>query len=308
MKKKIRIGTRESDLSIAQTMLAVEGMKKHYPDLEYEIVLKSTLGDRLIDQPLVNFGGKGVFVSELEQGILQGEIDFAVHSAKDLPMDLAEGLEIVSVLPRGDVRDVLVSLSESPAWEEGEGEIRIGTSSLRRKIQMEELGKKLWPGRQVVCENLRGSVITRLNKLDQGQFDGIILAAAGLERLNIPEVRKGRYRCRYFTPEEMIPAGGQGILAIEGRPQDPCSQIARAACDEEAMRQMKSERLLLRLLSAGCHQPVGVYCQTNAAGGLFLCGIYEQDGIVRRAAVSSGEFDEPEQRLAALLRGNEVEG
>lgn len=308
MKRTIRIGTRESDLSIAQTMLVVEALKECHPDLECELVPRRTLGDKLLDQPLVDFGGKGVFITGFEQALLQGEIDLAVHSAKDLPTELAEGLEIVSVLPRGDVRDVLVSLEGRSCWDKDGGELRIGTSSLRRRLQIERLGAHLWPGRRVVCENLRGNVLTRLDKLEQGLYDGIILAAAGLDRLGIQEARRGRYRYHYFSPEEMIPAGGQGILAVEGRKGDPCSLLAEAVCDLKAMSQLESERMVLRLLSAGCHQPVGVYCQICEDGRRLLRGIYGQEGTVREAQAEGEVFPEPEGQLAAGLLGADLPG
>lgn len=286
MKKKIRIGTRKSDLSVAQTMLVVNAMKAAFPDTEFELVCRSTVGDKILDKPLLAFGGKGVFVSEFEEALLRGEIHFAVHSAKDLPMELAQGLEIVGVMPRGDVKDVLVTMNRKG---ERNGEvIRIGTSSLRRKIQIEALGEKLWPEQAVVCENLRGNVLTRLDKLEQGLYDGIILAAAGLERLDIGNQRPGRYQFHYLSPEEMIPAGGQGILAVEGRKGDAVNEIARAVSDPEAMEALWAERLVLKLLGSGCHEPVGAYCQREG-NRLHMTGIYERDGVRRREEI--WEFD-----------------
>ncbi len=293
MKKHIRIGTRKSDLSVAQTMIVVNAMKAVFPQTEVELVCRSTVGDRILDKPLVSFGGKAVFVAEFEEALLRGEIDFAVHSAKDLPLNLADELEIVGVLPRGDVRDVLIC--RNPDGWDGKPSIRIGTSSLRRKIQMEELAGRLWPEKTVVCENLRGNILTRLDKLEKGQYDGIILASAGLERLHILDDRK-RYRFLWFSPEEMIPAGGQGILAIEGRKEDPINQIAEAVGDPEAMEQLYAERLVLKRLEAGCHEPVGVYCRQER-GGLSISGIYERDGIRRKAQVwEPGTNQEDKQR------------
>ncbi|MDO5350453.1 MAG: hydroxymethylbilane synthase [Lachnospiraceae bacterium] len=286
MKKKIRIGTRKSDLSVAQTMLVVNAMKAAFPDTEFELVCRSTVGDKILDKPLLAFGGKGVFVSEFEEALLRGEIHFAVHSAKDLPMELDQGLEIVGVMPRGDVRDVLVIMNRK-GQRNGEV-IRIGTSSLRRKIQIEALGEKLWPEQAVVCENLRGNVLTRLDKLEQGLYDGIILAAAGLERLDIGNQRPGRYQFYYLSPEEMIPAGGQGILAVEGRKGDAVNEIARAVSDPEAMEALWAERLVLKLLGSGCHEPVGAYCQREG-NRLHMTGIYERNGVRRREEI--WEFD-----------------
>lgn len=289
MKKKIRIGTRESELSLAQTMLAVEAMKLAYPDASFELVPKKTLGDKILEKPLLAFGGKGVFVSEFEEGLLQGEIDFAVHSAKDLPMELARGLEIAGVLPRGDERDVLIMPAISQGSIEKKESLSIGTSSLRRGIQIKELGKKLWPKCSVNCQSLRGNVLTRLSKLEQGQFDGIILAAAGLNRLEIPQKTRGRYQYRYFTPEEMVPAGGQGIIAIEGRKGDSLSVIPKSISHMPTMQQFKAERLVLKLLNAGCHEPVGVYCQKKE-DGLSITGIYGT--FQNQACVKESELSE----------------
>lgn len=321
MKKKIRIGTRKSDLSVAQTMLVADAMKAAFPDIQIELVCRSTVGDKILDQPLLAFGGKGVFVSEFEEALLRGEIDFAVHSAKDLPVELAQGLEIVGVLPRGDVRDVLVTVNRSrqeemqPGRGEGSGRaadpIRIGTSSLRRKLQIEALGEALWPGRTVSCGNLRGNVLTRLDKLEQGLYDGIILAAAGLERLDIQKKRPGRYQLHYLSAEEMIPAGGQGILAVEGRSGDAVNQIAQAVSDPAAREQLQAERLVLKLLESGCHEPVGVYCRREQ-DGLHLAGIYEKDGVCRREAVweperegSTSDWQRAAVRLADRLLGRQ---
>ena len=142
MKQTVRIGTRKSELAVKQTCLAADRMKEETPGLEVELVLKQTTGDKILDKPLLEFGGKGVFVSEFEEALQKGEIDFAVHSAKDLPMELAEGLEIVGVPKRADVRDVVVTRMDGIVEEKaGRGEaIVVGTSSLRRKIQIEALG------------------------------------------------------------------------------------------------------------------------------------------------------------------------
>ncbi len=345
MKCEIRIGTRKSELSIAQTMLVADAIRAACPDIEPVLVGRSTMGDKILDKPLLAFGGKGVFVSEFEEALLQGEIDLAVHSAKDMPLELAEGLDILGVLPRGDVRDVLVTMADGPqaimADRSGPTEpVRIGTSSLRRSIQIQELGSRLWPGRTVICKDLRGNVLTRLEKLESGQYQGIILAAAGLDRLQISKLRKGRYRYRYFTPEEMIPAGGQGILAIEGKKGGPMEPVIARISDRIAMGELQAERQVLKRLGAGCHEPIGVYCRIDAGaddrpaklttsgngqradmqagcgcgdrGGsgqqLLLTGIYEKDGVRRRAAVcvdglwTEGRLEEADRLLAAADR------
>lgn len=284
MKQTVRIGTRKSELAVKQTCLAADRMKEETPGLEVELVLKQTTGDKILDKPLLEFGGKGVFVSEFEEALQKGEIDFAVHSAKDLPMELAEGLEIVGVPKRADVRDVVVTRMDGIVEEKaGKGEaIVVGTSSLRRKIQIEALGKKLW-GVPAVCENLRGNVQTRLNKLLEGQYDAIILAAAGLKRLGIlteadreteVQVPEKNLCFRYLDWDEMIPAGCQGILAVEGRKGDEINEAARRICDPDTLLSFQVERRILRLLNAGCHEPIGV-CSQIKDGKLTVRGIYQ---------------------------------
>lgn len=284
MKQTVRIGTRKSELAVKQTCLAADRMKEETPGLEVELVLKQTTGDKILDKPLLEFGGKGVFVSEFEEALQKGEIDFAVHSAKDLPMELAEGLEIVGVPKRADIRDVVVTRMDGIIEEKaGKGEaIVVGTSSLRRKIQIEALGKKLW-GVPAVCENLRGNVQTRLNKLLEGQYDAIILAAAGLKRLGIlteadreteVQVPEKNLCFRYLDWDEMIPAGCQGILAVEGRKGDEINEAARRICDPDTLLSFQVERRILRLLNAGCHEPIGV-CSQIKDGNLTVRGIYQ---------------------------------
>lgn len=292
-------------MSVAQTMLVIRAIQERFPGTEAEMVCRKTVGDKILDKPLQAFGGKGVFVSEFEEALLNGEIDFAVHSAKDLPLELADGLEIVGALPRGDVRDVLVTLNKSDGHiqenetgskavdaktngkkaEENETVI-IGTSSLRRKIQIEELAGNLWPGKSVVCEILRGNVLTRLKRLEQGDYDAVILAAAGLSRLGILEEKKDVYHFHYLSEEEMIPAAGQGILVAEGRKGEEKNRFVREISDPGAMQQLWMERRVISLLHAGCHEPVGVYGRIDSEKSeLCLTGIYEKDGKRRRVNV-----------------------
>ncbi len=253
--KTIRIGTRRSKLAVVQTNLVEQALLHTGMGIKTELVLKQTEGDRILDKPLLEFGGKGVFVTEFEQALLRGEIDLAVHSAKDMPMELEEGLGIVAVLKREDPRDVLVTLAGSDLSRIKE--VRIGTSSLRRKMQIQEIGKRLWPDQTVRCEDLRGNVQTRLGKLAEGRFDAIILAAAGLKRLGLWEDSRYQYHC--FDCETFIPAGGQGILAVEGRINSDLEPVLKRLDDEESRRCLFLERKILRLLDAGCHEPVGVY-------------------------------------------------
>lgn len=285
-------------------------MKQKFPQIEMEMICRKTVGDKILDKPLQAFGGKGVFVSEFEEALLAGDIDFAVHSAKDLPLELAEGLEIVGAFARGDVRDVLVTMK----GEDRRRVRKIGTSSLRRKVQLEDMVSEgrlesmasIWQmGEKIVVENLRGNVLSRLKRLEEGRYDGIVLAAAGLERLGLLEERDGNYEFHYFTAQEMIPAGGQGILVIEGRSGEEINRLAEAVSDPGTMHQFLTEREVLYRLNAGCHEPVGVYCEALKDGRRGrLSGIYEKDGIRRRAALTfimDGKDKEAAKRAAKDL-------
>lgn len=299
MNRIIRIGTRTSALALAQTELVAEALKKAQPGIEIELVTKVTEGDRILNKPLLEFGGKGVFVTEFEQALLKGEIDFAVHSAKDLPMDLEDGLGIVSVPPREDPRDVLITMAGTDLREKKE--IVIGTSSLRRKLLIEELGRKMWQGTVVRCENLRGNVQTRLGKLETEGYDAIILAAAGLKRLGIENDEK--YDYHYFECEEFIPAGGQGIMAVEGRGDDRICELGVRIQDEETKLCLVLERRILRLLEAGCHEPIGVYSRLNE-GQLEVFGISRRGEETKRIHMrgSADEIGLLAERAAKGLR------
>ncbi len=269
MNNTIRIGTRTSRLAMRQTELVSQALRAAAPEVEIQVEARQTKGDKILGKPLQEFGGKGVFVSEFEQGILEGRLDLAVHSAKDLPMDLEPGLAIVGVPRREDPRDVLITAAGRKLPEHGK--IVVGTSSPRRALQIELLGKTLWPGAAVVCENLRGNVQTRLDKLERGLYDVIILAAAGLKRLNLES--DSRYQYRYLDCEECIPAGGQGIMAVEGVEGTPAAALCREISDQRTWRCLKLERRILKLLGAGCHEPIGVYAQ-------------EQDGVMQVTGIS----------------------
>ena len=309
---KIRIGTRGSELARKQTELVIDAISKAYPDCVCETVILRTEGDRILDKPLMEFGGKGVFVTEFEEALQEGKIDLAVHSAKDMPMELAKGLTICGVLPREDVRDVLVTRKDHPLqmehflqerkqeegtsdWMEKEREIgaqnaepvveckvtenqhsalemyRIGTSSLRRQCQIEQLYSN------VQCVSIRGNVPTRLCKLRDGEYDGVVLAAAGLRRLNLLQEEDLEYH--YFDVEDMLPAGGQGIIAIEGREQDEIAECMKKISDPDAWLQLKTEQEVLHLLNAGCHEAVGVVTNLTA-GKIELHIMKEMDGTL----------------------------
>lgn len=246
--KKIRIGTRGSQLALAQTELVREALTHIYPELECEIVVIRTTGDKILNKPLLEFGGKGVFIDEFEEALLRNEIDIAVHSAKDMPMCMRDGLDILGVLNREDPRDVLITMK---ATNRNDKEVRIGTSSLRRQIQIEELYDN------IMCSSLRGNVNTRLQKLSDGLYDGIILAAAGIKRLNLDNQEE--YNYRYFDIDEMVPAGGQAIIAIEGKKDSEFKTLLSKITDSSAKIELEVERNALKLFNAGCHEPIGIY-------------------------------------------------
>ena len=266
--ERLRIGTRGSRLALAQTELFINRVKEFYPDVVCEKVIIRTTGDKILDRPLVDFGGKAVFVSEFEQAISDGTLDCAVHSAKDLPTELAEGLTAACVLPREDARDVLLTRADS-----ADAPRVIGTGSMRRQVQVREW----YP--DAVCRSLRGNVPTRIEKLRAGEYDGIILAAAGLKRLGLD--RESDLSYRYFTEEEMVPAGGQGIIVIEGRNEDLV--FYEKMTDKEAAQALAIERFVLEELQADCHEAVGVYarpCIMPEGAGVRLSLMREVDGTV----------------------------
>ena len=248
MRSTIKIGTRGSKLAIKQTDIVMGLLMAVMPEVRFEIIPIQTLGDRILDRPLLSFGGKGAFVSEFEEALLGGKIDLAVHSAKDMPVRLPDELAIVGVPEREDPREVLITLKGQCISQNAV----IGTSSLRRKYQVQQLHK-------VICKDLRGNIETRLKKLEQGEYQGIILAAAGLKRLGLAHERQ--YDYHYFHTDTFVPAGGQGIIAVEGRKEEGLSTVVSRINDKAAALSLNIERKTLELLDAGCHEPIGVFSQ-----------------------------------------------
>lgn len=284
--ERIRIGTRASDLALWQTDAWIQKIHESYPQVVCEKVILRTTGDRILDRPLLSFGGKAVFVNEFEDAILDGRMDYAVHSAKDMPNAFADGLSIACVLPREDDRDVLVTRKGTDLA--GLSSPVVGTGSLRRRLQLEAL----YPN--ACCAPLRGNVPTRLEKLRKGEYDGIILAAAGLKRLGLLGCEDLGYR--FFSRDEMVPAGGQGIIAIEGR-TDADHAFLASVSDETAALALAVERYILGKLGAGCHEAVGVNARIAAAEGdaqdgerkIHIRLMRERNGSVFRTEGSAGE-------------------
>lgn len=280
----IRIATRQSPLALWQAEHVASRLQQAFPHLKTELVKMVTRGDKILDAPLAKVGGKGLFVKELEQGMLDGIADIAVHSMKDVPVEFPEGLHLAVILDREDPCDAFVSnryrsLQDLPA------NARIGTSSLRRQCQIMEK----FPQAEIL--SLRGNVNTRLAKLDNGEYDAIILAAAGLKRLGMAERITAT-----LTPAESLPAIGQGAIGIECRVND--SEVLKYLTvlhDHETSIRVKAERALNAALNGGCQVPIGGFAQIMA-DRLILNGLVgSPDGSLIYRAVHEGSVEHPEQ-------------
>ncbi len=259
--KTLRIATRKSPLALWQAEYVKAELLKHYPQLTIELVPLTSNGDKILDVPLAKVGGKGLFVKELEHALLANEADIAVHSMKDVPMDFPEGLGLAVICPREDARDAFVSnrfanLADLPLGS------RVGTSSLRRQCQLLEMRPDL------KINFLRGNVQTRLQKLDADEYDAIILAAAGLIRLDL------RARISSFlSVEESLPAGGQGAVGIECRENDDVTRKLLAPLHHATTsQQVVAERAMNKHLQGGCQVPIACYA-IHQGDGLWLRGL-----------------------------------
>ena len=294
MKKNIRIGTRKSRLALVQTEIVKDALLRAFPDVEIEIVKIDTKGDQMLDRSLTSFGGKGVFTVELEAELLSGAIDIAVHSAKDMPMAFPKGLGIGAVLARTDARDTFVTLDGKKLSELAPGSV-VGTSSLRRELQIKEINP------EVQVRMLRGNVQTRLRKLKEGQYDGIILAAAGIERLGYEKEEGFFYE--YLEPERFLPAAGQGILAVESRTDDAeMAEMLAAIHDDEAACLLAAEREFLKTIGGSCNAPAAAYCRREN-GRFVMDAMFVKDGVhMRRAHLETAE----ELPVAAARLGKDI--
>lgn len=269
----VRVGSRESRLALVQAGLVIDTIRRAHPEIACVIVPMSTRGDRIIDQPLNRIGGKGLFIKELETALLLGRIDLAVHSLKDMPAALPDGLELAAFAEREDPRDVLV-LPEGRTRDDPASPLvlsglpvggRVGTGSARRELQLRRLRPDLHFG------GLRGNVGTRLRKLDEGGFDALVLAAAGLRRLGLAE------RCAYpFSIEEMIPAVGQGVLAVEARAGENYPWLLDCVHHPATATCVAAERAFLAATGGGCSSPTAAHAWL-AEGRLRLVGLLASD-------------------------------
>lgn len=245
MSETIRIATRKSPLALWQAEEVSRQLTLHHPDIKIELVKMTTKGDKILDAPLAKVGGKGLFVKELEQGMLDGDADIAVHSMKDVPVEFPPGLHLPIIMEREDPRDAFVS-NNYASLDDLPADARIGTSSLRRQLQI----KNTMPGAQML--DLRGNVNSRLQKLDNGDYDAIILASAGLIRLGFEDRIKSR-----ISPEQSLPAIGQGAVGIECRENDErILSLLQPLNHAETHTRLSAERAMNNRLNGGCQVPI----------------------------------------------------
>lgn len=274
---KIRIGSRDSVLAVIQSRMVMRAIAEAEPRAELELVTMKTTGDRILDRTLDQVGGKGLFVKELDQALRDGRADFTVHSLKDMPMELPEDLPLAALSERADARDVLVLPLGADRLDETKP---IGCSSARRRLQLQ----RLYPNMQVAP--VRGNVQTRLAKLDTGEFSALVLAAAGLKRLGLEDRIS-----RYFATDEMLPAAGQGILAVQTR-KGMDTACLRTFHNADAACCALAERAFVRALGGGCSSPVAAYAEV-VNDTLTLTGLYvsEDESVVRKGACSGRKTD-----------------
>lgn len=304
---KLIAGTRGSALAIAQTDGVIEAIKIAFrsigKDVDIEKRIISTKGDRVIDKPLDKIGDKGLFVAEIESLILSGEIDFAVHSLKDMPSEICDGLMITKTLKRADFRDVLIINSKHKFdddkqrmdWLKSSKNLKIGTGSKRRAAQILEINKS------VSVENIRGNIDTRIRKLEEQDFDGIIIAKAGIDRLGI-EIDN----MIVFDENKFIPACGQGALAVEIKSDNSeLRNILESISDEHSHLCVEAERSFLESINGGCHSPVGAIAHIDG-DRMVIRGIYgDEDMNTIEYGEVKGSVDNPRKLgsdLADILR------
>jgi len=281
---KLRIATRKSPLALWQANHVRDALMARNPGLDVELFTMSTQGDKILDTPLAKVGGKGLFVKELELGILEGRADLAVHSMKDVPVEFPQGLGLAAILEREDPRDALISntISSIEALPQG---ARVGTSSLRRQCQLRARRADL----EVL--DLRGNVNTRLAKLDNGDYDAILLAAAGVKRMGWED-----RITELLPPEQFLPAIGQGAIGIEIRvADDRVNRMVEALNDEQAATLIRVERSLNARLQGGCQVPIAGYSEISHGVMVLRALVGRPDGTELVQGVISGKPEDAEE-------------
>lgn len=290
MSKPLVIASRESRLAMWQAEHVQSRLQAQNPDRDVQILGMTTRGDQILDRPLAAIGGKGLFIKELEVAMAEGRADLAVHSMKDVPMEMPEGFVLAAISQREDPRDAFVSPRYAALADLPAGAI-VGTSSLRREAQL----RARFP--HLVIKPLRGNLDTRLKKLDAGEYDAIILAAAGLVRLGLAD----RIRAR-IDPAEMLPAPGQGALGIEICADQPENQrIADALADAETAACVRAERAFSRRLGGSCHLPIAGFAVGEPGQQFWLRGLVASvDGAQIVAGECRGAWTDAETLGLAL--------
>ncbi|ABW01949.1 hydroxymethylbilane synthase [Caldivirga maquilingensis] len=290
----IRIATRGSALSLKQTKIVMDRILEFNKDVEFKLIIVKTTGDVDLSKPLYEIGVKGIFEREVNQAVLRGEADVAVHSLKDMPAQISNDLTLVMTPPRDNPRDALVSLRQYTVDTLPLNSI-VGTSSLRRR------GFLLSLRRDVTVKPIRGNVDTRIRKLNNGEYDALIMAAAGLERLSI------NANVSEISPELMPPAPGQGIIGVVARrDRDDLIKVLRRSSDEETFKEAAAERAFLSRIGAGCHVPLGGLALLDDGYFDFTYGVVDPDGVEKFINSTRIDARNPEEagRVAAedLLR------
>jgi len=286
---KIRVGSRDSKLAVIQSNIVIDAIKKKCKDTTIELITMKTTGDLILDRTLDKIGGKGLFVKELDNALIDNEVDITVHSFKDMPMNIDEIIPIIAVSKREDPRDVLI-------LPKGVNELDlskpIGSSSLRRKLQIEKLiaGAKVGP--------IRGNLQTRLKKLDNGEFSALVLACAGVKRLGLED----RIH-RFFEVTEILPSACQGVLVVQSR-SDFKSEVLNDFNDETSFICSRAERSFVRTLNGGCSAPFCAYA-TIDDNTIKLTGMYvDKNNNIYKSSIS-GEKENADYiggKLAKIMR------
>ncbi len=294
---KLVIATRQSPLALWQAEHVRDRLRAVHPDLSVELLKLTTEGDRRLDQPLAAFGGKGLFIKELEQALIDGRADLAVHSMKDVPVNLLPGFALGPILERADVRDALVCDVASGVDGLPQG-ARVGTASQRRQAQLSERRPDLQIG------SVRGNVGTRLSRLDEGRFDALILAAAGLDRLGLDQRIAAR-----LDPRDMLPAAGQGAVGIEYRDGDSrTAQWLAPLMHEPTAIRVRSERALSRALGGDCTLPLAGYATLDGEELDLQAFIGLPDGSLHARWRGRGAASDPETLGQAAADGLRAKG
>ncbi len=281
MKNNIRIGTRGSQLALYQAKKVKATLENLFPELQVELKIIKTKGDKILDVALSKIGDKGLFTKEIENELLDGSVDLAVHSLKDLPTTLPEGLKLGAVLERGEFRDALVSKNGKKLSELCAGDV-IATSSLRRQAGLMKMNN------QIIIKDIRGNVNSRLQKMEDGYCDAMIMAAAGLQRLELEH-----YITEIIDPEIIVPAVSQGAIAIEIRMNDPEVELLMQKINHtETWNAVTAERAFLAHLQGGCQVPLGCFSKVENSTLTLKGFVASVDGSRFINETISGEISE----------------